>query len=405
MGFVKFLKWLVFTVLGIIAGFLIIPLIGPQMDGMGAAKRAMWLIDNSVFQGDEITSMELGFPDEFYDNQVYLFGEIHGYATPQQVDLTLLKHLNQKTGLRLYLAEIDPAQAIAFNYYLESGNDTFAKEVFDLWAEQEAQWANKEFFEKLTQLREYNLTLKASNRIRFVGVDQLHNNDFALKVLDFQWPVSNLPWSRQVYSLNFSLLNSALSPVETNPSRYTSIMGNIEMVLNRQGFQEEQYYGLWGDFHSYKTLVNEGIKPLAYRLGEIAQLQGKVVNLTALYGPGSFAMMPSAALPEVLIPPSGEPYVLIPMGSDNPYLHYLSGLKDLKTAANGNSINIFNIDGPESPYMEGKRLIEYSGAYALADGLTLEGTASDALDYVVYFEGAAPLTPWQGDAYDFRTEE
>src|SRR5687768_10499945 len=51
------------------------------------------------------------FDKAFYNSKVIMLGEVHGFAMPQELDFELLKHLNQKTGLTHYLAEVDQSQA------------------------------------------------------------------------------------------------------------------------------------------------------------------------------------------------------------------------------------------------------------------------------------------------------
>jgi len=47
------------------------------------------------------------FDDAFYQHQLFLLGESHGVQKPQEVDFELLKHLNQKPGIRYYIDEVD----------------------------------------------------------------------------------------------------------------------------------------------------------------------------------------------------------------------------------------------------------------------------------------------------------
>jgi hypothetical protein len=67
------------------------------------------------------------FDQEFYQNQVILLGETHGYQVPQELDFVILKHLNARAGVRNYLAEVDYCQAWFLNKYLRTGNENFLK--------------------------------------------------------------------------------------------------------------------------------------------------------------------------------------------------------------------------------------------------------------------------------------
>lgn len=47
------------------------------------------------------------FNDAFYNNQLFLVTESHGYYQPNQLDAQLFKQINKKNGVRYYVAEID----------------------------------------------------------------------------------------------------------------------------------------------------------------------------------------------------------------------------------------------------------------------------------------------------------
>lgn len=91
---------------------------------MGLAAYPWWPVLRDAFGGDDYVSYletnrmpldlnlpEAGFafPSEVYSSRFVMLGEVHGYATPQQIDLALLRHLNARAGVRWYLAEVDPA--------------------------------------------------------------------------------------------------------------------------------------------------------------------------------------------------------------------------------------------------------------------------------------------------------
>lgn len=124
------------------------------------------------------TVLDLSEPDAGFELTVddlnaryVLLGEMHGYALPQQLDAALMTYLQTEGPLRWYLAELTPREAIAINKYLSGGSDIYARAVFDRFSEMGLQWANKEFFQKLSTLRALNETLPAERQIRFIGID------------------------------------------------------------------------------------------------------------------------------------------------------------------------------------------------------------------------------------------
>jgi hypothetical protein len=114
------------------------------------------------------------FDRKFYENQVFLLGESHGYHVPQALDFAMLKHLNAQAGVRYYLAEVDYCQAYFLNKYLNTGDESFLNTVFEPWIN-EAQWGSEEFYAKIKKIYQLNASLPAARRIRFLGVDKIQS--------------------------------------------------------------------------------------------------------------------------------------------------------------------------------------------------------------------------------------
>lgn len=141
-------------------------------------EKARWLASHVVAGGPVSGGMKFDFPRDFYRSRLFLLGESHGYAAPQVFDLELLTHLNARIGLRHYLAEVDPVQAVYLNRYLASGDEALLARVFAYWQASGAQWANTAFQDKVRGIRSLNLRLPAARRIRIVGIDTVQ--DWAL---------------------------------------------------------------------------------------------------------------------------------------------------------------------------------------------------------------------------------
>ena len=90
---------------------------------------------------------------------------MHGFAAPQSLDAALIEYLQSEGPARWYLAELTPREAIAVNTYISGGDDAAVRAVFDRFAQLGLQWANREFFAKLTALRALNETLPAERQI------------------------------------------------------------------------------------------------------------------------------------------------------------------------------------------------------------------------------------------------
>lgn len=391
-------KWTIILFVAIAALGLILPQGFAFLDGMGKDKRADYLRANTVYSGPMAGMDNLNFPTSFYSNRLFLFGEMHGVSGPQTADLALMNHLKKKIGLRWHMAELGPETALAFNHFLVTGDDQYARQAFDGWAAGGFQWANRNFYDKLVEMRAANLARAPEQRIYFLGVDHIQHQN----LVDNRPPVpdvgSDEPQARIAARINRELLQATLARNSSN--RYTHILENIDLMVAAPEIADEPLYGFWGLFHSLQTTVNGTAKPLAVRLKDHHAFANGITSMVSQFGPGSFMMWPGQILPSPMQGKNGEAYVLLPIGNDNPYMGYTNGIRDLESAANGAQISIFNMDATPSPYADGKRLVKNSGIMTMMQKFEIDGNVSQALDYLVYFEGSPALTPWKGEVHD-----
>ncbi|MCI5045779.1 MAG: hypothetical protein MRY72_13880 [Aquisalinus sp.] len=429
------LKWLGLGLLAIIVlllGFIFIPpWFAVMQDESSAAPYVAYLEDNHfVVEGER---PDFQFASGFYDHKIFLLSEIHGYAAPQELDFQLLRHLNEKEGVRYYLAEMDPAQAMAVNIFLELDDDTYLREVFEYYADQSAQWGNKEFFAKIEKIRDLNEQLPADRKIYFIGVDRIYDAAFARRMLvlitaqqdqaeyaDIEayllkalgsepdlppyeeatqdtYPISWIP----VQLFNAQLALTMLQKEQLG-SRYDNIIPNIRAAMESTG-PDEKFYGLWGIFHGIQVTVND-LKPLAMRLEEASEGE-PVVTIAALYAEGSMSMMPSEFLAPVVTPPNNEAYTLLPANNDDVYLYYMRGVRDLKKVAGDASVTIFDMGAEGSPYQTSDRLMKSRGFLTHMQTFNVQGNTADAVEYIALFQGSPALTPWRGEAYDITATQ
>jgi hypothetical protein len=139
-----------------------------------------YLKQHVVAQGAVDGAIWCDLPQDLRAKKLILLTEAHGSLAPQTLDLSLLKELNRQTGLRYYVAEIDPTEADAFNKFVETGDEQGMREVFDLWTPKE-QWGNRDFEAKIRAIRTYNQSLPPDRRIVFLGLDEVQYFPFAIK--------------------------------------------------------------------------------------------------------------------------------------------------------------------------------------------------------------------------------
>ena len=115
------------------------------------------------------------FDPKFYDNQLFFLGESHGVQRPQELDFALLKHLNERAGVRTYVAEVDCAQSPLPERVPAHGPGQHpAARVSQLGGHPKPSGATRSSTTKSSCIRALNQTLPAAaRRIRFIGLDQL----------------------------------------------------------------------------------------------------------------------------------------------------------------------------------------------------------------------------------------
>ncbi|HSG73093.1 MAG TPA: hypothetical protein VLA12_21950, partial [Planctomycetaceae bacterium] len=333
--------------------------------------------------------------------QFIMLSEIHGFETMQRVDFALLKQLNSELGVRIYLAELSPAQAAAFNMYVVGEEERYAREVFDFWAADAAQWGNREFFNKLSAIRELNEALPEEGKIRFIGTDRIYDLEFAetmRNILEAGVPTGaelSFATTEGVQAINASLLEANL---ERNlpDERYSNILPNMDFVAALPEAANEQFYGLWGIFHGSKGPVS-GVDPLARRLNaDGGAFAGRLLSVSSLCIENCENLMSAGGLPGFLQGDDGEEYTVLPLAYDQTYIARIRGVGDVKHALEDWDIAMFEISEENSPYMSGPRLSEQSGLITLVFPFEYEAAAGFSTDYMIAYRNAEPLTPWSG---------
>ncbi|MEO1656883.1 MAG: hypothetical protein AAFR65_04110 [Pseudomonadota bacterium] len=386
----------------------------------------------------EQTDPGFSFPDAFYDSQLYLVGEIHGAQAAQDFDLALMKHLHERVGVRWLMAELSYVQAERFNAYLETGDESHLAPVFQAWLDRAAQWGNQQHFDKIKDLHAYNVSLPEERRIRYFGVDRIHEDDLDDAMLWLGGMMADLPDEApgslislrstalsgdasafsNVASEALSELQAARDPDDSvlgidpvaashlvrnilmtldGAGRYDVIPGNIEAMVRDFGIgDDEPLYGFWGLFHVMKAVVNETGEPLALRLsnGDLP-FADAITSIVMTYA-DSQQNFPSKALPGFL--QSEGPFTEFTMSQNNPYLMYLDGIGDLRAVAGGSQTAIFELYTEGSPYVGDTRLRTQTGLLTKVFRFEITPPEQQPAEYIVLIDGSPALTAWEGTA-------
>jgi hypothetical protein len=365
------------------------------------------------------------------ENRLFLLGEVHGIAIGQELDFALFRSLNELRGVRIYTGEFDVAQAAKFNAYLRDGDEAHMRRVFQFWFEQHAQWANKDYMQKLRRIREWNATLPPGRKVMFKGADRVQ--DMPLMAQHLMAILSRLPEnSWPGHATLMSALENPASQTENSPDaplpaaavearktlppsaptgvdigawnelveavstladraqlrgREAVIVAAFERLATNPEFENEKFYGLWGQFHVLDAIV-EGEKPLVRQLNEgNSPLKERILNLSLVYT-SSEMMMPSLILPESVRPK--DRYFALPYSLDGTILINVNGINDLTAAAKG-PLSMFKMNASGSPYPGTNRLGDAGGLLALMQPFRVDPASTrprGAVKYTLLAKGS-----------------
>lgn len=333
---------------------------------------------------DRATNFTL-FDKAFYENQLFLLGESHGVQKPQVLDFELLKHLNERVGVRYYVAEVDQSKAYYLNEYLKTGNDSTLMKVFRSWIATKAQWANRDFWHKIGRIRVLNQTLPREKQIRFLGIDQIQERRLVGEHLTELLAGRKLSkrtraladtllarlLNRRPDSLRAEAAQTLLSDVTTHENHYQTVFGatlpdlkhllnnvvylktirsrertiftNFQTLVQTLSLQNEKLYGFWGYFHVLQAPVEGGAKPFAALVRESnLPMRDKVVSITCAYIDCQMMLL-TAYLPPMWQNP-GKTFSRVGQLNNNGPMMYTEGIDTLMALSKPNTLTLFQLN-------------------------------------------------------------
>jgi hypothetical protein len=411
--------------------FLFIPFTLLVLSGFAQDTIESYLHNNAV----NLTSHDLDnsktINNSFNNYQLFLVGEIHGIKSGQDVDFTLLTYLNHKLKVKTYVAEFDFAKAYLLNKYLQTGNENLIDSVFRDWAREDAQWANTDFQEKIRKIRIYNQSLNPLQKIHFEGIDQIQNpllvadylkellsekqyNDVnklfnplihALEAKNDSLIISTsadlLDTLRKVKKLNGNKADDLLFAVknctQVRASREAVMYSNFKELFKLRNWEKEKLYGFFGFFHILQSKANGGkSSALANRLQNDKELtlRGKILSIGVLYIDSKMTT-PNSALPEAW-QQKGKRYATINQYNHDGPLVRLDGIEDFKKVTKPNTITLFNLITPGSPYLNKSLDIHYADIVPESQRLQMNESGkhiTDYFQYVILVRNSEPTNP------------
>ena len=368
-------------------------------------ENVAYLQKHIVAQGPVDGVVHCDLPADMRAKRLILLTEAHGSLAPQTLDLSLLKFLNRETGLRYYVAEIDPTEADAFNRFLVTRPEHRLREVFDIWTPKE-QWGNRDFEAKIRAIRSYNQTLSTDRRIVFVGLDEVQYFPFAIRwiarttgaTVNESWLRSSekgtraetasavLQWNAGRKALNEKdqpALDAVLFTLARNaervPNRDSVIFDDYRYQVEHGMLGNQQAYGMWGMFHGLQAAAR-GMLPFAAQVRKSNLPASESMTTILSIGVESKMMIPASELP-ALIRPSRAQYVDLPSGADGPLI-YAKGITDFKQAAPlSGQITMFRLDAAHSPYESN---LSFGPHWTVLEAMPFDKPVSSTAGYVQY---------------------
>lgn len=288
------------------------------------------------------------FDDEFYKSQVFLLGEIHGYADNQKIDQEMLFFLNKKVGIKYYIAEMDSLTAKKLNaFLLEKQKDkSILKEVVESVKKRIPQQASQELFDKWNAIYDYNKKLADSLKITVIGIDKNFDD-------------------------------------ESKGSRDEAMVVNFENSIKKRHLENEKFYGLFGYFHTLQKKTESGRATFA------AGLKDSGVKVTSLV---SYTIDSEMYLPKNPQFPTPENEKVDWLNADGP-LMLVKGINDLKELSKPEAITLFKLNTKNSPYLKSQNLITVKSRVFEENIVPLkDAPVTDYFQYVFLLRNSTALT-------------
>jgi hypothetical protein len=435
----KFLKGLFLTLLLLVVGVPLLALGGYAIYALAARGGESPEHIQYLKQHNEVLTLAKPdaftlFDEAFYQNQIFLLGESHGSAAPQDLDFALLKHLNARVGLRNYIAEIDPSQAYYFNQYLQTGDERNLRVAFQPWINT-AQWGNTGFYNKVKRIYALNKSLPDSIKIRFIGLDRLQDLGVTRQRVEallqaaqykagtpsqldtLQLLLAASPASEEALSAyarriertlaqapkpyqtklgaqyaDFTHLVRNLTYLHPRVRRDSVMLLNLEAEYQAKNLGREKMYGLWGVYHVLQGPINKTLPLAALLRKSPLPFHDKVVSMPIFSLEGE-TLMPTATIPPPVRPATS--YVAVDWVNQQGPMVFVQGLKDLAKVAPEHAITLFRLDATSSPYQHSRQLLDIKAPlFGQNMSATKPGAVStDYAQYAFLIRGSKALEP------------
>ncbi len=296
------------------------------------------------------------FDSLFSDNTIFILSENHGYEDVQSIDEQLFIHLNKTQGVRYYIAEMDSLIAKELNIFLNNpiADKALLKAVVQSISDIIPQQSSQQLMDKWLRIHAYNLTLNDSLKIEILGLDKNRNDTSRI-------------------------------------GRDSSMLLNFNALVQKKHLENQKFYGLFGYYHGMQSGVTErNTYPFAAKLkrnNNFPQFR-KVQTIACLTLESEMYMPPYEGMPT---PPDKKTALFNVEGS----IALTKGIHDAKAVSSPNTLTLFHLDKPNSPYRNSQRLagikINLLGDEVLPNNA--QQATTDFYQHVILIRGSKSLLP------------
>lgn len=352
----------------------------------------------------------------FYQNKLFLLGEVHEVETSPRIDFALFTQLNEKIKIDVYLAEMDMAQAYYLQEYLKGSNNLELQNILKKWPVFIGT-VSKQYRNKWEKMRAYYKLLPENSKFQLVGIDRIADFDLVRKLLKEKLPEK---YHKEIQCENDSLISWSISNLtniiqkeESKLSKNTiDLLTNIEFNLSNyaqtrsrdkfmyQNFKRMHEQNQWKNKNIYGGLgFSHTLQAYNYTFaGRIKRdttlrYKDRMVSLNSLYVDSKLTV-DSRALPKFM-QDKGKEFTRLNYSQDNRLFMYIQGIADYKRVTDPKTISLIKLDAQGSPYLNStrgtkvKKLITVWDAYDI-----LEGTSTtDYAQYIFFVRNSDWIQP------------
>ncbi|WP_396602605.1 hypothetical protein [Algibacter sp. R77976] len=354
--------------------------------------------------------------DSFYNNNLFLVGEVHEVKTSPRIDFALFTKLNETININTYLAEMDIAQGYYIQEYIKGSDEIELKEILKKWPVYIGR-ISEQHRNKWAKMRAYYYQLPENKKFNLIGIDRIADFDLIRKLLKDKLPEtyhkdinsendSLISWSKNKLSTILNQEKSRLDNATHNLLKNIAFnLSNYKKTRSRDAFMYENFKRLyaqnqWKDKNIYSALgFSHTLQAYNYTFaGRIKKdstlpYTNKIVSLNTLYV-DSRLTVDSRALPKFM-QDKGKDFTRFKYSQDNRLFMYIKGIADYKKVTKPHTISLLKLDADGSPYLKSsrgtkvKKLITIWDAYDI-----LEGTnTTDYAQYILFARNADWIEP------------